>query len=613
LVAAALLSLLWTGALAQVPVRSYADGFVKRFSPDDPDVSYTVTVRDGDRNAYHVEVAIRNLRDSTVALRLPNWAPGHYRTTNAWRRIRGFTAADPEGRPLAVTKPDSLTWVVAAGDRRSLLVRYSVAVTAAANNRLFLRQETGLIDGPATFIYLVGRQHLPSHVWLSLPAGWRVGTGLMATPDSTVYFATSYDVLIDSPILVGRFQRWVFTAGRTPHAIVVANDGRPALFDTLAFVDMVRRLTETAIAVFGQAPYKDYTYIYVVGGGGGLEHLNSTTIGLSAAAMARDVRDAASVTAHEFFHTWNVKRIRPAVLGPFDYTRPQRSLGLWISEGNTSYFGGLIQLRAGLITRDAWRGTFQNLIGQHQANPARLIVSPERASWTTWDPPGVNDGLSISYYDQGQQLGLLLDIAIRDSTDNRRSWDDVFRYLFAHYAGERGFTSEDLLHAVNEVSGSDFQDFFRKYVSGTVEIPWNAFLERMGWHVEFRDSTAPVDRRVSFLPPGRGRGAVGPAESWRVVVSPGSAFQAAGLRTGDTVLAVNGSPLTESSAPDDVVRALRQGETMTLEVPREGRRVTLRVQGQPYTTTVAALTELSGASARAVRIREGIMAGTTDR
>lgn len=611
--AALLLGGLAAPAAAQIPVRSYADGFVRQFDPADPIVRYSVAVRGDDRRAYYVEMEIRNIGDSALALQLPNWAPGSYRITNAWRRIRGLAATDSAGRPLAVSKPDSLTWVVRTGGGRAAVVRYAVETLAAPNNRAYLGRETGLIDGPATYLYLAGRQHLPSQVRFALPAGWRIGTGLMSTPDSTVYFAPSYDVLIDSPVLVGRIQRWVFTADGTPHQVVIANEGRPVALDTLAFVDMVRRITETAIAIFGQAPYKDYTYLYVVGTGGGLEHLNSTTIGLNADSLAVDVRKAASTTAHEFFHTWNVKRIRPAILGPFDYTRPQRTLDLWLSEGGTSYFGGVIQLRAGLISREEYRQIVQRLIGAHHANPARLVVSPERASWTTWDGPEVNGGYSISYYDQGQLLGLLLNIAIRDSTLNRRSWEDVFRHLLAHYAGERGFTSEDLLHAVNAVSGRDFQDFFRRYVSGTVEIPWNDYLERIGWHVEFRDSVEPVDLRLEFVPPGRAFGAPGPIDQWRLSVPQGTAWAAAGLLTGDVLVRVNGRDVLASPAAFDAFRTLRPGDTITLDVLRGGRPLAIPVRGQPYRTSVAAVTEVADASPRARRLREGLLTGMTDR
>ncbi len=595
-------------ARAQLPVRTYADGFVKRFSPADPRVEYTVSVPADDRSAYHVEVDLDGLTDSAVRLALPAWAPGAYRITNAWRRVRDFAATDSAGAALAVTKPDSLTWLVHSGGAPRLVVRYAVRATATANNREFLRPAAGLLDGPSTYLYLPGHQNLPSHVRFALPAGWRIGTGLMATPDSTVFFAPSYDVLADSPVLLGAFQRWAFTVDATPHQVLVANDGAPAAFDTVGFVAMVRRIAATEIGIFGQPPYKDYTFIFVVGGGGGLEHLNSTTIGLDADRMAANVKNADGIVAHEFFHTWNVKRIRPAVLGPFDYTAPQRTLDLWFAEGNTSYYAALTNVRSGLITRDEFRTQLQNLIGSHHANPARLRISPERSSWTTWDAPEANGGYAISYYDQGELLGLLFDIAIRDSTDGRVSWDDVMRYLFAHYAGERGFASEDLLDAVNQVSGRDFEDFWRKYVSGAEDIPWNDFLARIGWQVEFRDSVVPVDNRLALMPPAAQLGVAPSSPYWRAIVTPGSAFADAGVNNGDEVVRIDGVDATAGRAFDPI-RDLAPGGTVRLELRRGGRLLTADVRGRPFTTSVATLSETAGAPAKAVRIREGIMTG----
>jgi len=255
---------------------------------------------------------------------------------------------------------------------------------------------------------------------------------------------------------------------------------------------MLRRISETAIAIFGNAPYKDYTYIFVGGRGGGLEHLNSTTIGVTTETLARNPRAAETVSAHEFFHAWNVKRIRPVELGPFDYEREVRTVNLWVSEGVTDYYTDVILVRAGLDSPADFARGFGAAIGKHRGNPARLLISPERASWTTWDSAAVNDGYTISYYLQGQLLGFLLDLAIRDSTDNAKSLDDVMRYLFDHYAGERGFTSEDLRGAVRAATGLDFADFWRQYVSGVAEIPWNDYLEAAGWIVAFSEERAQL-------------------------------------------------------------------------------------------------------------------------
>jgi predicted metalloprotease with PDZ domain len=592
-------------ASAQTPLRTYSDAFIQRYSRTAPQVAYTVTVRDGDRSAYWVEMAIANPPDP-ARVAIPAWAPGSYRLTQGGRNIADLTATTESGASLGVTRVDDLTWSIATGGAARVIVRYSAAVRVAEewarpNNRWFLRETSGLIDGPRTFLYLEGWTLAPSHVAFRLPAGWEIGTGLVPTTDPAVYWAPSYDVLIDSPALVGRFATFRFAAAGVPHRAVVDLSGRAPAFDTLAFVDMLRRISETAIGIFGNAPYKDYTYIYA-GTGGGLEHLNSTTIGFNPERMATDPRTHKGVTAHEFFHAWNVKRIRPVELGPFDYTRPVRTLNLWISEGITDYYTRLILVRSGLDSTPAFLRGVASAITSHHRNPARLTISPERSSWTAWDGPEANAGESISYYLQGNLRGLLLDLAIRDSTDGRVSLDDVMRYLFDHYAGERGFTSEDALNAVNAVSGRDFHDFWRRYVSGTAELPWNDVLRAAGWRVEF-DPVRLADTRMELQRP------TGYGGLLRVQVMDGSAAARAGLRTGDEMVAVNDRPIGSSGDLSAATREMAIGDRIRVRIRRDGAERDLAWTIPAYTEREARILDLPTVTDRARRLRTALLTG----
>src|SRR5258706_8377408 len=371
-------------------------------------------------------------------------------------------------------------------------------------------------------MYLDGWKQAPARVTFQVPAGWRIATGLAPiASDSTTFAAPDYDVLIDSPVLLGKFLTYAFSAAGTPHRAVVDLGGGRAQAPGV-FVDMLRRISTTAIGIFGSAPYADYTYIFVGGRGGGLEHLNSTTIGVTTGTLARNPRGAETVSAHEFFHAWNVKRIRPVELGPFDYEHEVRTVNLWWSEGVTDYYADVILARAGLDSPADFAQGLATSIGNYRSNPARLLVSPERSSWTAWDSPAINNSYVISYYLQGEVLGFLLDLAIRDSTDNQKSLDDVMRYLLAHYAGERGFTRDELVAAVGSATGGhDFTEFWRRYVSGADEIPWNDYVRAAGWEGVFTNTSA-VDARIGSSPPpvhGRRR---------RARASPGRAAQAAG-------------------------------------------------------------------------------------
>lgn len=594
-------------AAAQTPLSGYADAFIQQYRRTDPKVDYTITVRDGDRAAYFVELRIAN-PPNPARLVIPNWAPGAYRLMDSGKNIAGVTASTAAGDALPVTHDSAISWTVDTKGAAGIVVRYSAAVRDPVqwrrpNNRWFLRATSGIIDGPRTYMYLDGWKLAPAHVTFRLPAGWRIGTGLVPTTDSSTYWAPSYDVLIDSPVLVGRFLSYRFTAAGVPHrAVVDLGGGAQTRRAARVFVDMLRRVSETAIGIFGNAPYTDYTYIFVGGRGGGLEHLNSTTIAVSADVLGQRPAAAEAVSAHEFFHTWNVKRIRPVELGPFDYERPVRTLNLWVSEGVTEYYTEVVLARSGLNTPGDFARHLGEAIGNHRGNAARLIVSPERSSWTVWDSPEVNDSYTISYYLQGELLGFLLDLAIRDSTGNAKSLDDVMRYLFDHFAGERGFTSGDLRGAIRTAAGPDLQDFWRRYVSGTTEIPWDDYLKAAGWSVRFSEEPAP-DARIGTITPAVQGG------RWRAVAVPGSAAQAAGLVTGDELVRVNGRDILDGGDVTAVLRGVPSGGPVTVHVIRAGQPVTIRFTAGTYRRVRAALTDLPDQTDRMRRIRAGILTG----
>ncbi len=590
---------------AQQPLQTYADAFIQQSRRTDPKVDYTVTVRAADRSAYFVELAIANA-PNPARLVIPNWAPGAYRLMDAGKNIAGLTALTARGETLAVTRDSDISWTIDTKGAPRVVVRYSAALRDPAqwsrpNNRWFLRATSGLVDGPRTFMYLDGWKLTPAQVTFRLPRGWRVATGLVPTTDSTTYWAPSYDVLIDSPVLVGRFVDYRFSAAGVPHrAVVDLGGGAGRASAGRVFVDMLRRISETAIGLFGSAPYKDYTFIFVGGRGGGLEHLNSTTIGVSADVLARNPLGAQSVSAHEFFHTWNVKRIRPVELGPFDYEHPVRTVNLWVSEGVTDYYTEVILARSGVGTPADFSRRLGDAIANHRGNAARLVVSPERASWTVWDSPAVNDSYTISYYLQGELLGFLLDLAIRDSTDNAKSLDDVMRYLLDHHAGERGFTTGELVDGVRAATGLDFREFWRRYVSGTAEIPWDDYLKAAGWSVAFSEEPA-ADARVGTITPAVQGG------RWRAVALPGSAAAAAGLVTGDELVRVNGRTILDGGDVTAALRGVPAGGTVTVEVLRDGAPRTIRFTAAPYRRVRAQLRDLPDQTDAMRRVRAGIL------
>jgi predicted metalloprotease with PDZ domain len=606
---------------AQQPLTTYDDAFEARRGREQPVVRYTVRIDPADRTGYDVEMRLGNAPD-TVRLRMPVWAPGAYRLANFARYVRGLGVA-ADGRPVAVVREDSSTWRAVVGGVRTVAVRYRVTypspeAASAPNNRAFLRETGGLVDGPATYLYLAEHKLAPAHVTFALPTDWRIATGLVPTADPRTFFAPSYDVLVDSPVLVGGLRTWTFEAAGAPHRVAYWPLPDAAPFDTAAFVASVRTIVDSAASIFGEVPYRDYTFLYVDGTGGGLEHLNSTTIGAPSAALAKDPRSRTGVSAHEFFHLWNVKRIRPAVLGPFDYQAPVRTTGLWWSEGVTDFFADEIERRAGFTTEAQARSALAGTIQSYLANPAHSRISPERSSWTAWDPPAVNGGYSISYYTQGALIGHLLELHLRDATEMRRGMDDVVRLLYDRYAGPRGFTGEDLLNAVNEVCRCDLQPFFERHVSGATPPDFDHYLGLLGWKlavekVPARTETgeAVPDLRVSLLA-FAGVGSAGGAAGGRPRLSvpdPTGAWGQAGLQTGDELVTVNGSPVRRSDELGAVLAGAKIGDEVRVEFGRAGALRTAVVRLTPYEATLVRIVELPRVTERQQRMRRRWLLG----
>jgi len=574
-------------------------------SDSTPQLAYSVTVPIN-RSAYLVEIQITNPPDPS-RLVIPAWAPGAYQLMNSGTNIRDFEAVTRAEDHLSVRQDSPNSWVIDTQGTQVITVRYTAGLRDSVawrrpNNRWFLRATSGVVDGPRTFMYLDGFTQLPATVAFGVPPGWRVATGLSpTTSDSTTFTAPNYDVLIDSPMLVGEFLSYTFTAAGTSHRAVVDLGGGRAAAPTV-FVDMLRRISTTAIGIFGGPPYRDYTYIFVGGRGGGLEHLNSTTIGVSTETLARNPRGAQTVSAHEFFHAWNVKRIRPIELGPFNYEREVRTVNLWWSEGVTDYYADLILARAGLNTPADFARRLARSIENFQNDAARMVISPERASWTTWDSPAVNQGAYISYYLQGELLGFLLDLAIRDSTDNARSLDDVMRFLMRHYSGDHGFTRDQLVEAVRSATGCNFEEFWRLHVSGTSDIPWNDYLKAAGWRLALTKTPA-VDARIGSIPP-----AV-PGGRWRAVAPLGAAWLA-GLRTGDELVRINRRDIIDGTDVTAAVRSIRPGATVIVDVMRNNQPITIRFHAGRYEREHAALRDLSVQTTKMRRIRAGLTGAT---
>jgi len=579
-------------------------------------LQYTTTVREGSWDNYLITIRVRHLAADEARFFLPRWAPGAYRLVPWHTAISEVAARTVDDSPLAVDHPAETEWVVETGGAEEFLFSYLVEARAGnrngrlyLNNRHYLHSLGGLIDGPASWMYLEGAVDDRIIIDFELPVEWCVATGLNRTPDPYVFWAEDYDWLIDCPTMMGaesNLHRWRFSSWGVPFEIAWDASGEELTFDVETFVESVRRVVDCQAAMFGGFPFEHFTFLYDNGGGGGLEHLRSTTIGAAQNRLLEDPEVLWNITAHEFYHVWNVKRIRPKVLGPFDYQQPNRTQSLWVSEGMTETYTAFTGVRAGFMTPREYYNSFATSIALWMGNPAQPYAPPARMSWTTWDRNERNPHGFISYYTQGEVLGMALDLIIREATDNRRSLDDVMRILMNEHGGENleqpGFGTEEMLYICSDVAGYDLYDFFEQHVTGTVPPDWGLYLGYAGLEYSAEQVKIP-ELGFTFLP-----------QTDLVVraVPSGGPVAEAGLRAGDRVVTANGVRAESTLGVYRQLMQLGADEQVKVTVIREGSEVTLEWPMASRSELRVAISEMSAPTSRQLLIRNGFVTGDVE-
>ena len=523
------------------------------------DISFTVAMPKPHTHLLEVDVGVKRTVNGPAEERLvmPVWTPGSYLVREFARHVQDFAAVDASGQPLKWEKINKNTWRVATNGAREWHATYRVYANELSVRTSELNSSHAFWNNANLLMYLDGFLQSPSTVRVLAPDVWKVATGLPAVPGQRNTFrAENFDVLYDSPFEVSNFKTLVFNVKGVPHRIVIDGEGN---YDPERMRRDVQKIVETQVELMGgEIPYRDYTFILHLRGGGGLEHANSTALGYPrfgfrigadrttsaspAATGTADYRGFLGLVSHEFFHLWNVKRIRPDALGPFDYNQENYTKLLWVAEGLTDYYSDVILRRAGLITEAEYLTAAARSIQALQNTPGRLEQSVEDSSFDTWikfyrqDENSVNS--QVSYYDKGAILGLLLDLEIRKRTDGAKSLDDVMRYLYTEFFKKnRNYAPADFQKACESAAGSSLEEFFNKYVRATEELDYNAALAAVGLRL---DTGAGATERVFF-------GADVVQDDDRLVVRrvlAGSPAYEQGLNTGDQIVALDNMRVT---------------------------------------------------------------------
>jgi predicted metalloprotease with PDZ domain len=465
-----------------------------------PRIAYRVSIGQPAEHLYDVELQVDGLRADSLPLQLPVWSPGRYARMDFAKNVQQFRAADGAGRPLAWNKTDGSRWVVRTARAPSVRVRYRVFADELSGTFSVLDTAHANWNGASLFMYVEGHKPAPVTLDVAAPAGWHVLNGDTRTADQTHFAFENYDRLIDTPtevapaVLVDSF----VVDGRR-YRTVVHHNGPATAASRERFVRDVERIVRYENSVFGPPPLEQYTFLVHVGyaGGDGMEHLYSTQV-INATPWADSLAVLPGITtaAHEYFHVWNVKRVRPAALGPFDYTREQYQPSLWVAEGWTQYYGLGALGRAGVVATDAFYDAMAGVVQANLTAPGRTEVSARMASFHApfWDgavqqQPTNGANTFFSYYTKGAGLALYLDLYLRAKTANQRSLDDVFAALrrrswdaprASYYLQGRGYTERDVERAASEVAGEDMHPWFERHVGGTEDLDYDALLARAG-------------------------------------------------------------------------------------------------------------------------------------
>jgi predicted metalloprotease with PDZ domain len=507
-----------------------------------PDISFTVSMSRPYTHLLEVEMRVGRAGNGPVDLLMPVWTPGSYLVREFERQVQDFAAKDASGRELAWSKTNKNTWHIQTGGARDFTVSYRVYANELTVRTNELNDQHAFWNNAALLMYPNGQLAAPSTVTVVPPIGWKIATGLPEVSNQkNTFSAENFDILYDSPFEVSNFGVLNFEVKGVPHRIVIDGEGN---YEAERMRRDVQKIVETESALMGEIPYKNYTFLLHLRpmGGGGLEHLNSTALTFPRFAFRPDsgYRGFLGLVAHEFFHLWNVKRIRPDALGPFDYTGENYTKLLWVAEGGTEYYSGLVLRRAGVVSDKEYLAQLARAFQGLQNTPGRLEMSAEEASFDAWikyyraDENSVNS--QISYYDKGAVLCALLDLEIRRRSHNTKSLDDVMRFLYTDfYKKGRNYTPEDFQRVAEQMAGGSLEQFFSRYVRGRDELDYNASLEAAGLRLETGRGDAATARRPYL---GADLGQDGERLVVRRLYAGGPAYEQ-GLNTGDQIVALD--------------------------------------------------------------------------
>jgi predicted metalloprotease with PDZ domain len=544
-------------------------------------LSYQLRMPKPQNHYFEVEMTLSDFKEKQLDIKMPVWAPGSYLVREFSKNVNLVRAFDDKGKEIQVQKKKKNTWTISTDGNKKIRVKYEVYSFELSVRTPFLDLTHGFVSGSGVFMYVEGYKDkkgilevIPHSSFKTITTALPKAAILVQKDGSQSFEFLNYDQLVDCPIEIGNQTVFDFMASGTKHTVAMYGE---AFYDIESLKIDMTKIIDAETAIFGSNPNKDYVFIVhnVVDGQGGLEHANSCVLSVNRWTYGgSEYRNFLNLVAHEYFHLWNVKRIRPIELGPFDYDQENYTTLLWVMEGFTSYYDELILRRAGYYTKEEILAKIQSSVNYVEGSVGARVQPVAHASFDAWikayRPTENSANTSMTYYSRGTIHGAVFDAMIIDNSKGKQGLDHFMKHLFQKFYIEmnRGFTEAEFKSELEKFVGKNLDDFFKNYIHGTEIIPYAEIFDKIG--VSVKDVTT---FKPSF-------GAAVREENGKIMVKSiraNSCAEDAGIRVGDEIIGCNGFRVNQAML-EGIMNGLNISETAELLVAREEKLFSVKVK-----------------------------------